>query len=512
MGETSAVEGILAHVNEDLSESIKSYATNTVLRRSRYLIVHREKGLLWGFCTHCREERVYDQPQKHNGDVTCSSCQSICIVKQRGRGRKYLLDSGYFVYFSKSLVDPNTITARGIFVQRDYSEDYTKVETVYKVTALYVFGNGKSQMMNRAYWWSGATWDVRKSIIAESNSIMASKSCYLSEESVAEAVAGTPFQYSTWEVHTRWTNRLLFFDVATKYPCVEYLTKIGLPEFVRTKVQGGRTFGAINWRGKTLDSVLKVSKQDLKAIRDADFPVSMFTLRLFQMSKKDGSNLSLKKAYMLGNLAGGSGQFGVLQKNNRYAKLNEIYNYVEKQFLRKNRGKLYSGGGQVLNTWRDYLFECKQLGMDMVDDSVLFPTNLHEAHQRTTARMKLKADKELSEKIRLRKLALKKLEFESGDLRIRPADDSEELIREGNALKHCVGSYAARYAEGRTDIFVIRKKDEPDVPFFTVEIQGGRISQVRGLRNCSPSPEVKSFIDAFEAAKLKKPERKGVAV
>jgi hypothetical protein len=104
---------------------------------------------------------------------------------------------------------------------------------------------------------------------------------------------------------------------------------------------------------------------------------------------------------------------------------------------------------------------------------------------------------------------------------IRPAADSKELIEEGKALHHCVGTYADRYAKGETNLFVIRRAADPNRPFFTMEIKNNKIVQTRGLKNCSPTKEVQAFIDEFTLVKLTKnqkqrksktAERQGVAV
>lgn len=510
MASNFEVEDILSHVPVEICEDIRDYVSNTVLIQSRYLIVWREKKEQFGFCTHCQKESIYTS-LIHGDQALCANCASWCVVKSKGRGRKHLIDDGYFVWFSKSVKDSDSITARGFYVQRNYSEDYENVETAYVMTAVYIFGGGESRMVNRPIWRPNESWDIRKKIFAESLSSMASKNCFLSVESVEKAVADTPFQYSTWEKYIRRLDLLLFFDAAAKYPCVEYLTKLGLSEFVKAKVNGLRTFSAINWRGKTLLSVLKVSKQDLNAIRADGFAIDLVTLRLFQIAKSDGMKISIAGAREISEVLGGEYGFSVFQKIRKFAKLNKISNYVKKQFLRKNTNH-YNSGAQVLIAWRDYLSDCVELEMDVKDGSILFPANLHKAHQETIKKIKVKADEVLSAKVRKRLPLLEKFEFESEGMFIRPAADSEELIQEGNALKHCVGRYAEQYAEGKTDLFVIRKISEPDTPFYTLEIRGGRITQVYGLRNRLPKKEVQAFVDAFEAEKLKNKAGKVVAV
>ncbi|WNF36427.1 PcfJ domain-containing protein [Bacillaceae bacterium IKA-2] len=170
--------------------------------------------------------------------------------------------------------------------------------------------------------------------------------------------------------------------------------------------------------------------------------------------------------------------------------------------------KKFNRGDYVIGTWRDYIADCEKLNMDTSQDSILFPSNLYKAHQETIKKVKYKEDQELNAKIEARLKELSKLTFKQGECLIRPASSSKELIDEGNALTHCVGGYAKKYAEGKIDLFVLRKASNPDKPFYTVEINGKHITQVRGNKNCSPTKEVKLFIAEFEKEKLAKKTQK----
>ena len=143
--------------------------------------------------------------------------------------------------------------------------------------------------------------------------------------------------------------------------------------------------------------------------------------------------------------------------------------------------------------------------MDLTRDNVVFPRNLYQAHQNTIEQVKIKANKALDNIIRNRaKKLAKEYGFEHNSLLIRPAKSTRELINEGKALNHCVGTYAKGYAEGDNVILVIRKASAPNKPYFTVEIRKNAIVQCRGLRNCSPDEKVQEFIEVYKSEKLQK--------
>ncbi len=127
--------------------------------------------------------------------------------------------------------------------------------------------------------------------------------------------------------------------------------------------------------------------------------------------------------------------------------------------------------------------------------SIPFPRNLVEMHDRFSDRLRLKRNRPTDIKIRQRFKKLSKYIFSdsSSGFLIRPVRNSDELIREGKYLRHCVGSYVNLVASGQTSIFFIRKIEEPDVPFYTLEYMNGRIVQDHGFENKLQTPEILAF-------------------
>jgi hypothetical protein len=79
-----------------------------------------------------------------------------------------------------------------------------------------------------------------------------------------------------------------------------------------------------------------------------------------------------------------------------------------------------------------------------------------------------------------------------------------DLATEGNMLHHCVKSYVDRVANKTTNIMFIRKRDEKDIPFFTVEVgNSGTIEQVHGFanRNADTEPGMTNFVKKWAKAK-----------
>lgn len=85
---------------------------------------------------------------------------------------------------------------------------------------------------------------------------------------------------------------------------------------------------------------------------------------------------------------------------------------------------------------------------------------------------------------------------------------ANELAKEGLALGHCVRNYITKVKENTTNIMFIRKKDDEETPFFTVEISNeGYIEQIHGKGNCNVSdvsekePLLENFITQWSKNK-----------
>lgn len=95
------------------------------------------------------------------------------------------------------------------------------------------------------------------------------------------------------------------------------------------------------------------------------------------------------------------------------------------------------------------------------------------------------------EQERLNKLAAKlydqrkeKFEYADDNFSIVVPEEMNKITKEGVYLHHCVGGYISRVAEGRTNILFLRKNEEIDIPFFTIEINNhNEVIQIHGLYN-----------------------------
>lgn len=147
----------------------------------------------------------------------------------------------------------------------------------------------------------------------------------------------------------------------------------------------------------------------------------------------------------------------------------------------------------------DYWSMAEKQGIDLGDREALFPQNLKRAHDLCVTRVKIDETNERNMKFRERLKTLSQYSWEKDGILIRPVESEEELIAEGKSLKHCVATYSEAHATGRTSIFLVRRVEEPESPWFTLEfdVKNAEVRQNRGYQNCKRTPEVEAFEKAW---------------
>ena len=169
--------------------------------------------------------------------------------------------------------------------------------------------------------------------------------------------------------------------------------------------------------------------------------------------------------------------------------------------------------------WLDYLGWCRELKYNLDNMFIYMPNNFKQVHDRVAKEYKdLKDRKAAAEKKRRDKLVAKKMQklkkdmeeifsknigvdalnIKGNGLILMVPENSAAIKEEGEALHHCVGTYIERVAKGETAIFFIRKENEPNKPYYTLEWRDNKVIQCRGMNNCSVTDKVKAFVKAFE--------------
>ncbi|MDU2670612.1 MAG: PcfJ domain-containing protein [Clostridium sp.] len=508
-------EKYLNHIHERIDGDIENFVNDVVLYSANYIFYKTIGRKQEAYCTRCKTDFI-TSGLKHNEFTECPYCTGKYKAKAEGRGRKGLIDKALFIWYDKSYIDNQAVTARGYLVERVWSNDYRKVENEYIPLAYYIFKENEAAMLKRNYWYSYdgmgmvGGWSKTKSIYSFNNNSLAPLPYYSSIKNITETVKDSYFKYSCCENYYDNGDMTKFFETYIKYPGIEQLTKVGLGNLVYSKLNDKCIGRTINWRGKDIYKMLKLSKKDYRIMMKSNVCITPTYLELYQINSKyeEKDRLSPSEVKDLEYIVQNWVYIDAFKQVLRYSTPKKIYKYINKQFKNRESGK-FTSAGIVLNDWRDYIGDCNKLDIPLFIENNLYPRDLFKAHDNTMKQVKIKQNEMLDMKIAERLEKLNNYYFEYKGLVIRPAVNTLELIEEGKKQDICIGGYGERYAEGRTNLFLIRKIGEADKPYYAVEINNNnKIIQVRGKRNIAANEEVEEFIKQFEKNILNKSNKK----
>lgn len=262
------------------------------------------------------------------------------------------------------------------------------------------------------------------------------------------------------------------------HPQLEMLVKLGHEDVVTELIErGSLPRGLINWRAKTPAGFFRMSKTEYR-----QFVAAGGDWKALQRWRKDASDGIQFAEYM-----------AICEKMPETAKeffsaCKELGTDVKKSFayLRAQSPKALQRLDKMVYLWRDYLDMARKLERNMAFKCNQFPERLREEHDAAVAQVQY-AEQLAEEKAygkRYRQLR-KRYEYASGGLRIVVPGSSQEIVREGKALQHCVGGYAERHVKGATTILFLRRDEAPGESYVTVEINDAdhKIRQAHGYRN-----------------------------
>lgn len=286
-----------------------------------------------------------------------------------------------------------------------------------------------------------------------------------------------------------------YIQLWTKYPQIENLTRQGLSPFVKKLISEATVQTSYTARVFSIDrvkeyiNVKKVKPAEILGLRKEDLPLANeYDLDMLDYYKE---TLEKRKIKLTAEQIKTVKSFGIrgfreLIEEERVPLIRTL-NYLQKQQAK-------FGHLVTIGYLRDYWNMQKEIQRGLPDE-IRYPKDLRRAHDLAVIRKKEKTDKETNEKIvaYAQTLAWLSWEDEETGLLIRAAASQEELIKEGKILSHCVGTYAKSVSERKTCILFIRKIEDPEIPFFTLEYKNGEVVQNRGKSNCARTPEVITF-------------------
>lgn len=266
----------------------------------------------------------------------------------------------------------------------------------------------------------------------------------------------------------------------------------------------GEYEGQLHVSGDDIESVFDIGdRQKINRIREANGGEDM--LEWMRWSDKNRQKISDKA---LSWIAANGIEVRMVKYMTEYFSVEQIMNYVERQRRESYIGK---SPREVIEQYNDYISMCEKLQKDTTDEMVYRPRELKRRHDEAVMEMErrraeIKAEeysKRFGEAEAVLQEIKEKYEYENGEYLIIVPSRIVDIVTEGNYLHHCAGAtdrYFDRIKQHETYICFLRKQEEPDTPYYTVEVEpGGTIRQHRGMYDEEPEIElVKPFLKEWQ--------------
>lgn len=533
------VEEVNAHfapLGEDIMDRMREIMPH-------HLWVWSEADRHRAWCDHCGNF-VKIGKSRHRARSICPACLHEAEVIHIWRGIKTLRDRLLVYFYGSSVINPEVLTVQAVYAELNWGPAYAdgcmpwQVEPDVYVDSrsVFVYGEGTASIRPaggcRIYNAraedpyemckpTGPRWH------AYMNMGYAGLPFYMDATSLDEAVATTPFRY-IWDAvrddFLRWGERgayLRFFAMAARYPfATECLAKIGLltRDYLFECVERCTCpiGGIINWRGKTVAKILRgsLTKDEKRWLHETSYTNTAFLMAWQYLRRSGCQSISMMDMVQYGMV-----YRDTLEKLSGVIKMTRLLRYLKRQQERNRDARI------TVDLYRDYIWECRQLGIDLREKSNLMPRDLmemhrilheqveemqrleEERHRIAQGTLKLRQDKGKERAWQKRRKAIvREYSFEAGGMTIYVPQHLKELIAEGAAMHSCVGGYIDRVAEGCAIVVFIRKAGDLKERIGTMEIaaDGSHIVQARAKYNQSLPPEAEAFVEAFEAAKIKR--------
>ena len=462
----------------------------------RYLIYQYGDKNNSAICTHCGKTVYLKERPKHNQTTVCPACKSQAWMKA-WKKQKYLSDKKK-IGIIQNLTDGSGYILR-LFdcklerkQENGYRQDFAgrwelrrfKLDNHFVPIEYFEWGEYKNTGVKR---WchelnhGGYNWYYQD------------EECVLYTRNLKRLRKGTELQYVPVEVLFRhnpgcYSNPTDMLRNMVRHPQIEYMIKAGLYHLA-WEVAAGRGREAVDWNKKKLWEAMKVTKEQM--LFCIKINIGARGLEVLQIANEYRVSLTERQLQFF-EIEIGPGLVGNIFQ---YGHTEKFYKYLVTLIQNKEN----------CGDYIDYLEDMEYLRIPPTED-VLFPRNFQQTHQRLALQRREKEDAirkmEIVEKDKLLQEMLPELEetyrYEDEQFCMVLPTCKEDFNREGRENHNCVGgSYYDKMLKGQSCVMFLRRKEEPDKAFCTVEMNGEKILQCRAVRNSEPPEEAKAFMEKF---------------
>ena len=453
---------------------------------------YRKGGARYGYCTYCEKEVALKQRPYHNAVGKCPRCRHKITFKAKGKITEYLRSPTECAYLAQKCGDGFVV--RQFHVNRQYRKEEntitSKTSSFEKQRIFY-----REDLSSHSYYWG---WYKQRrtrwvegidEYVYTGMGYSYNEYCYQpgsiygkTLSSIAPLLARTGLrEYVRLCRGCVSPNWYLF--AWGRFPRVEQICKANLPRLTTECLED---FGAVKSciRQESETSLVKALALD--------------THRLSRLRTLNGGAIMLdwlQQEKCSGRIIPDHALRWLEQEKIHVSDIAFILDRMSEQqvcnYLQRQKNGTRDSLRQIISTWRDYLSMADKLGINTNDEIVYRVKLLRQRHDELVEQLrKRERDMEAAATARkYRKIAgicrsiKPKYEYTGEMYSIVVPSGVRDIMREGDALSHCVGKsdrYWERIEQQEAYILFLRKTAEIDKPYYTLEVEpNGTIRQKR---------------------------------
>lgn len=413
-------------------------------------------------CSYCGKRDVVSGTLKKSKKIKCAYCGHAGIAQKEKDYESVIMNERYY-----NDVRPyqKGIAIVAVKVTKTQRISYP-VSFKYDEAACMVFL--PKRKTPDEYWIEGGKWKkgVKKerhySGYGHQNKSFPIGSC---PGYAADVLASSGLKYTGWSHYGAELYRYL--REWQQNPEIELLAKAGLKKLITYNLNciSGVNGIEMNKDARGFADKLGILSERKKMLIDAEGdPDLLYALRL---EREIGR---MKPETIQAIAAAGRRYFDDIRQIARFVPIDRAFRYL---------GTQTETDLNPVNIYSDYLRMRETRGYPMTER--LYPRDLVAAHNELVGIDSAEKNKESIRKYEKEypkvKASYRRLnrifKYQTADFVIRPARDCGEIVKEGAALHHCVGSsdtYISRYNEGQSYILFLRRRSKAKIPYATIEI------------------------------------------
>ena len=284
--------------------------------------------------------------------------------------------------------------------------------------------------------------------------------------------------------------------MCARYPdTVEKLLKAGMDQMATQLLTSGPAY--MNPEGRRLQDILQLSAENTRLARENDIDVN----RLKILQAAEIAHIRIDKDIL-----------DHMELFCRYRSQDDIAIMLRQQNLKKTLHyvKQVADGTDrsphaVYRDYEDYLHQLFRLGIP-ADKHARFPANFYHVHEEYSKQI-TELDSEIAaagtrKKNRMLKKAIARIsplyDTDSKRYKIVWPKSKSDFTKEGQMQHNCVGGYFDKCVSQKTVVFFVRRAEEIDKPFATVEFKDGKLIQCSTAYNKDAPEDVMKYMWRIE--------------